>query len=170
MTDPLRLVEIAFWALAGVLVSLIAKVPWYNYTYRFYRRGLYLHIGNLAVMPVLAVVIVFLLSQVTITLSVGGSDLPLDFANPFILAPVAFLLGFQPWSTLDFVRDTAGRLLGVPIAGRTRRLKQQPFHSGPTRLSSTASAVPQGCARLGAAEPAQSPGGMPSHQRLGVRQ
>ena len=104
-TDPpLRYTEALFWGLAGVLVYLIITVGSYLRWRRFYSEGLPLEIASLVTQPLVALVIVLLLSVVNISLSLGGTQASLNVQDPQILAAVAFLLTVQPWETWRLVR------------------------------------------------------------------
>jgi hypothetical protein len=111
--EPLRFLEVFLWGLAGVLVNKIITVGWYLRNQRFYREGIVMHIANIATAPLLALVTLFLLSLVTLQVTLAGSnEVTVDLSDPHLLAAVSFLLGSQPWSLWDFLGETARRFTG----------------------------------------------------------
>ncbi|HSN74034.1 MAG TPA: carboxypeptidase regulatory-like domain-containing protein [Anaerolineae bacterium] len=111
--QPWLFLEVLLWGLAGVLVNLIFTTGNYLRWHRFYVEGIFLHTAQLLAVPLLALVFVFLLSQVTLTIEIAGmSDVRLDLSDPRILAAVSFLISAQPWALWDFARQTGGRLTG----------------------------------------------------------
>ena len=71
-----------------------------------------MHIGHIIAVPLLVLVVLFLLSQVTLALSVGTSTLQLDLDNPLLLAAAAFLLALNPWGLLSYLSGVSERILG----------------------------------------------------------
>jgi hypothetical protein len=117
--EPFRYLEVFFWGLAGILVALILSSGSYLRWRRFYREGIWQHIAQIVTIPLLALVVVLLLSQVTVAITLANSTgLQINLSDPRLLAAVAFLIGVQPWDTWRFVRETAGQ-----ITGRTPREK-----------------------------------------------
>jgi hypothetical protein len=115
--EPFRYLEVFFWGLAGILVALILSSGNYLRWRHFYREGIWQHIAQIVTIPLLALVVVLLLSQVTVAITLANSTgLQINLSDPRLLAAVAFLIGVQPWDTWRFVRETAGQ-----ITGRTQR-------------------------------------------------
>lgn len=111
--DPLRFLEVLFWALAGILVNKIIVVGWYLRSQRFYREGLVMHIAHLVSTPVLVLVAVLLLSVVTLEITLaGGNQLSVDLSEPTMMVAVSFLLGTIPWPLWNFIEETAERFTG----------------------------------------------------------
>lgn len=108
--EPWRFLEVLFWGLAGALVNLIITTGRYLRFERFYRVGIPMHIAQLVTIPLLALVFVLLLSQVTITVKLVTSDLRIDLSDPRILVAVSFLLGSRFWQLWDFLQETAGKI------------------------------------------------------------
>jgi hypothetical protein len=108
---PGRYFEILFWATAGVLVSLISTVAYYLRFNRFYREGWPLHVAQLAIGPVVTLVIVTCLSLSALNATVGSSEIDLDLDDPVLLAVVSFLVAFVPWSAMKWVRGASARIL-----------------------------------------------------------
>jgi hypothetical protein len=111
--DPLRFVEILFWALAGILVSKIFTVSWYLRSHRFYREGMLMHIAHLAATPILVLVTILLLSLVTLEFTLAnGNAISIDLSDPRIMVAFAFIIGTSPWPLWNFILNTAKRFTG----------------------------------------------------------
>ena len=111
--EPFRYLEVFFWGLAGILVALILTTGNYMRRRSFYREGIWQHIAQIVTIPLLALVVVLLLSQVTFSLTLtNNTELKINLSDPRLLAAVAFLIGVQPWDTWRFVRETAGQITG----------------------------------------------------------
>jgi hypothetical protein len=112
-TDPLRYLEILLWALAGILVSKIVTTGWYLRSHRFYREGILMHIAHIVATPILALVTVLLLSQVTLTFTLANSNIiTIDLSVPTIMVAFAFIIGTSPWPLWNFILNTAKRFTG----------------------------------------------------------
>lgn len=110
---PLKYVEVACWALAGVLVHLILSVAGYLRFDRFYREGIVLHIANLVTTPIIVVAISILLGSLTVEIAFPNAETtPIDLSNLGLLVAVAFLLGLQPWAVVGYARAASRRVLG----------------------------------------------------------
>jgi hypothetical protein len=113
--ESFRFLEVFFWGLAGILTALILSSGSYLRWRRFYREGIWQHVAQIVTIPLLALVFVLLLSQVTLSLTLtNNTALRIDLSDPRLLAAVAFLIGVQPWNTWRFIRETAGQLTGGP--------------------------------------------------------
>jgi hypothetical protein len=113
--EPWRFLEVLLWGLAGILTSLIITTGGYFRRNRFYREGLYQHLAQIVTIPLLALVAVLILSLATLRITLaGGNEVQLDLSDPTILAAVSFLIGSRPWEIWGFVRETAGRITGLP--------------------------------------------------------
>ena len=108
--DQRRYLEVLFWALAGVLVSVIFQCGWYLRKQTFYEEGIWMHLTQIAAVPILAVVGTLLLSFVTITLTLNQTEVHIQLADPRMLAAVAFLLGLGPWGLWDMLRNASRRV------------------------------------------------------------
>ncbi len=87
---------------------MIVSCGYCIYEVRFYSDGIYWHVVNLLTVPLLVLVFVLLLSQVTLTISVASSyDMRLDLSNPLVLVAVSFLLGVLPWNLWRRLRQFA---------------------------------------------------------------
>jgi hypothetical protein len=112
--EPFRFLEVFFWGLAGVLTSLILSSGNFLRWRRFYREGIWQHVAQIVTIPLLALVFVLLLSQVTLSLTLtNNTDLQINLSDPRLLAAVAFLIGVRPWDTWRFIRERAGQLTGA---------------------------------------------------------
>ncbi len=106
--DPLRMIEVLLWALAGILVNKIMMTGWYLYQRRFYQDGIIMHIAHLVATPVMVLVIVFLLSLVSLKITLASSnELVLDLSDPRVMVAFSFLLGTIPWPLWNFIESTA---------------------------------------------------------------
>jgi len=111
--DPLRYLEILLWGLAGILVSKIITISWYLRGHRFYREGVLMHIAHLVATPLLVLVTVLLLSQVTLTFALANTnEIAIDLSNPTIMVAFAFIIGTSPWPLWNFILNTAKRFTG----------------------------------------------------------
>jgi hypothetical protein len=110
--EPWRYLEVLLWGLAGILVYLIVRIGYYLRSGRFYREGIYMHISHAFGIPVLALVFVLLLSQVSLTLTITNTQVNLDLTDPRLLAAFSFIIGSQPWYLFDTIRQTAGKVTG----------------------------------------------------------
>jgi hypothetical protein len=108
--DPLRYLEIVLWGVAGILVSKIFTTGWYLRNHRFYREGVLMHIAHLVATPVLVLITVLLLSQVTMTFALANSNqVTVDLSAPGIMVAFAFIIGSSPWPLWNFILNTAKR-------------------------------------------------------------
>ena len=112
-TDPLRYLEILLWGLAGILVSKIFTTGWYLRRHRFYREGILMHIAHIVATPLLVLVAVLLLSQVTLKFTLANSnEVAIDLSVPTIMVAFAFIIGTSPWPLWNFILNTAKRFTG----------------------------------------------------------
>lgn len=110
--EPWRFLEVLFWGLAGILAQLIMTTGTYLRWGRFYREGLFLHIAQLVTIPLIALVIVFLLSLITIQVTLsGGTEVSLDLRDPRLLAAVSFLIGIGPFLAWRFAQNVSKSIL-----------------------------------------------------------
>ena len=108
--EPLRYLEILLWGMAGILVSKIFTTGWYLRNHRFYREGVLMHIAHLVATPVLVLITVLLLSQVTMTFTLANSNqVTIDLSAPGIMVAFAFIIGTSPWPLWNFILNTAKR-------------------------------------------------------------
>ncbi len=106
--DPLRMIEVLLWALAGILVNKIMLTGWYLYQRRFYKDGIIMHVAHLVATPVMVLVVVFLLSLVSLKITLASSnELVLDLSDPRVMVAFSFLLGTIPWPLWNFIENTA---------------------------------------------------------------
>lgn len=111
--DPLRYLEIFLWGLAGILVSKIITISWYLRSHRFYREGILMHIAHIVATPLLVLVTVLLLSQVTLTFTLATTnEVTIDLSMPTIMVAFAFIIGTSPWPLWNFILNTARRFTG----------------------------------------------------------
>lgn len=111
--DPLRYLEILFWGLTGILVSKIFTTGWYLRSHRFYREGILMHIAHIVATPLLVLVVVFLLSQVTFKLTLANSnEIAIDLSIPTIMVAFAFIIGTSPWPLWEFILNSVKRFTG----------------------------------------------------------
>jgi len=111
--EPLRFIEIFLWGLAGILVSKIITTGWYLRKHRFYREGLLMHISHIIATPILVLVTVFLLSEVTLSFTLDqGNEISIDLSLPALMVAFSFIIGTSPWPLWNFILKTAKRFTG----------------------------------------------------------
>jgi len=111
--EPLRYLEIILWGLAGILVSKIFTIGWYLRNHRFYREGVLMHLAHIVATPILVLVTVLLLSQVTLEFTLANSNaVTIDLSVPTIMVAFAFIIGTSPWPLWNFILNTAKRFTG----------------------------------------------------------
>lgn len=110
---PWRILEILFWATAGILVNNIMSTGYYLRKRTFYREGIPMYISHLFAIPIMVVVVVLLLSVFTIEFVFQGSTgFTLDINSPVMLICISFLLASKPWAIRGFLRKRADNVLG----------------------------------------------------------
>ncbi len=110
---PLRYLEILLWGLAGILVSKIFTIGWWLRGHRFYREGILMHIAHIVATPLLVLVTVLLLSQVSLEFTLANSNkITIDLSVPTIMIAFAFIIGTSPWPLWNFILNTAKRFTG----------------------------------------------------------
>ena len=115
--EPWSYLEVVFWAITGTLVHLIIRIGSYLRWGHFYREGIVMHIAQMITIPLLALVLVWLLSTVELTVTfVGDNNLQLDLSDPRLLAAVSFLIGSRPWDVWDVLQETAGKITGRQVS------------------------------------------------------
>jgi hypothetical protein len=106
--DSSLYLEILLWGLAGILVSKIFTISWYLRWHRFYREGILMHIAHIVATPLLVLVTILLLSQITLTFKLANSnEVSIDLSKPSITIAFAFIIGTSPWLLWNFILDTA---------------------------------------------------------------
>ena len=108
--EPFRFLEVLFWGLAGVLVDKLMSIGYYLRRGTFYREGILMHISHLVSVPLLVLVVVFILSLVTLSITLAGNEVTLDLADPRVLVAVSFILGSRPWALRDFIQRTSEKI------------------------------------------------------------
>lgn len=106
---PGSYLEVLFWSLAGILVSLLITSGYYLRRKRFYKEGVWMHVSHLLSVPLLAIVVIFLMSQITLTVQIDESVAVLDINDPRLLAALSFIVAVRPWTMLEFVREAGSR-------------------------------------------------------------
>jgi hypothetical protein len=125
---PMSYLEVVFWSLAGILVSLLITSGYYLRRKRFYAEGVWMHGSHLLSVPAMALVVVFLISQINLTVQIDESEVALNVEDPRLLAAISFVIAVRPWAMLDFVRETGSRFFGQiqsRITGGAERQPQQ---------------------------------------------
>lgn len=123
--EPWRFLEVLFWGLAGILVYLITQTGYYLRWERFYIQGLPMHLSQLVAVPLLSLVFVLLLSQVSLNVTLSGSTVQLDVSDPRLLAAVSFIIASQPWNLIGFIRETSGRWTSREEVKKVKELEVQ---------------------------------------------
>ncbi|WP_422104766.1 hypothetical protein [Winogradskyella sp.] len=109
-SKPLIYVEILFWAFFATLLRLIGNTSYYISRNRFFRDSISHKAALLFTIPVIAWIITLVVSFFEITVSIGGTNINIDFSNIYVVIIVAFLIGLAPWRSWDFIRDLADKL------------------------------------------------------------
>jgi flagellar biosynthesis protein FliQ len=109
---PNNYLEVLFWSLAGILVSLLITSGYYLRRKTFYAEGIWMHVSHILSVPLLALVVVFLISQITITVQIDESEVALDVSDPRLLAAISFTIAVLPWRILESIRNAANRIFG----------------------------------------------------------
>ena len=106
--DPLRIIEVLLWGLAGILVNKIIDTGWYLRRRSFHKEGIIMHMAHIVATPVMVLVVVFLLSLVSLEITLAsGNTLTLDLSDPRVMVAFSFLLGTIPWPLWNFIESTA---------------------------------------------------------------
>lgn len=105
--SPGRLLEVMFWALAATLLRLIFNTGYYLYKSSFLKSAIPQHASFLVIIPVVAVIIAFVLTLVSVDLKMGDTAVKLDMSNVLISIVVAALIGLAPWKSWNFVHKLA---------------------------------------------------------------
>ena len=72
-----------------------------------------MHIAHIVATPLLVLVTVLLLSQVTLKITLANSnEIAIDLSVPAIMVAFAFIIGTSPWPLWNFILDTAKRFTG----------------------------------------------------------
>jgi hypothetical protein len=122
---PGRLLEVMFWALAATLLRLIFNAGNYLYKGSFLKSAIPQHLALLVIIPVVAVLIAFVLTLVSVDLKVGDTALKLDMSNILIAIVVAALIGLAPWRSWNFLHKLAD-LLFTSLAGLFKMTSDRP--------------------------------------------
>ena len=105
---PMTYLEVLFWSLAGILISVFISSGYYLRKNRFYAEGIWMHVSHILTMPILSLVVVFLISMIKLSLQIEGSEVVLDINDPRLLVAISFIIAVRPWDIVSFVRDTGG--------------------------------------------------------------
>jgi hypothetical protein len=106
---PAIYLEVLMWSLAGILVSLMISSGYYLRRRRFYAEGIWMHVSHLFSAPLIALVMVFLIAQVNLTVQIDTSQVTLNVHNPVLLAAISFAIAVRPWALIEFVREAGSR-------------------------------------------------------------
>lgn len=103
-------VEILFWALFATLLRLIGNTSYYVSRNIFYRDSILHKSALLVTIPLIALLIVFVISFFKISVSIGESEFVLDLSNPYVSIILASLIGLAPWRSWEFMYGLADQL------------------------------------------------------------
>lgn len=139
---PWYMLEILFWAFAGILSIKILESGYYLRKRSFYRSGIFMHLSQIIAIPFMVLVSVMLLSLVSFHISIPGSEgtAVIDLSNSTILSAISFILAFSPWGVRSFIENTAERMTGDkhdPAHQASRKKKNNKPPSGNTTDSTT---------------------------------
>ena len=107
---PLIYAEILFWALFATLLRLIGNTSYYISRNIFLRDSILHKAALLFTIPIMALIITLVVSFFKIAISIGGTNINIDFSNIFIVIIVAFLIGLAPWRSWEFIYGLADKL------------------------------------------------------------
>ena len=72
-----------------------------------------MHIAHIVATPLLVLITVLLLSQVTLKFTLANSnEVTIDLSLPSLMVAFAFIIGTSPWPLWNFILDTAKRFVG----------------------------------------------------------
>lgn len=109
-SKPLIYVEVLFWALIATLLRLISNTSYYISRNTFFRDGILHKTVLLFTIPLIALLITLVISFFKVTISIGGTNISLDFSNVFVSIIIAFLIGLAPWKSWEFIYELADKL------------------------------------------------------------
>lgn len=107
---PWTYLEVLFWSLAGILVSVFFKVGFYLRKKTFIATGSWMHISHILTVPVVALVVVFIISLLKLTVQIENSEVVINLDDPRLLVAISFIISVRPWAILDFVKETGESL------------------------------------------------------------
>lgn len=103
---PMSYLEVLFWSLAGILISVFISSGFYLRNKRFYAEGIWMHVSHLLTMPILSLVVVFLISMIKFSIQIEDSEIVLNINDPRLLVAISFIIAVRPWDIIAFVRET----------------------------------------------------------------
>lgn len=112
-TTPYAYYEILFWALFATLLRLINNTGYYVSRNTFFRDSILQKVALLFSIPLIALLITFVISFFKINISIGGTELSIDFSNPYVSIILASLIGLAPWKSWEFMYGLADKLFVV---------------------------------------------------------
>lgn len=107
---PYTYLEVLYWSLAGILVSVFFTVGFYLRKKTFIASGIWMHISHILAVPVTALVVVFIISLLKLTVQIENSEVVINLDDPRLLVAISFIISVRPWAILDFVKETGGSL------------------------------------------------------------
>lgn len=108
---PWLILEVLFWALAGILVHIIMSVGGYLRWGKFLSAGIPMHLSHIVAVPIMVVVVMMLLSLVKFEFQLQeGSPVAIDLKNVYVLAAFSFILANRPWGVQRFIKNTGGSI------------------------------------------------------------
>ena len=69
-----------------------------------------MHISHLVSFPLMVLIVVFILSLVTLSITLAGDEVSLDLADPRVLVAVSFILGSRPWVLRNVIWRTSEKI------------------------------------------------------------
>jgi flagellar biosynthesis protein FliQ len=84
-----------------------------------------MHVSHLLSVPLLALVVVFLISQVKLTVQIDESEVALDVSDPRLLVALSFIIAARPWAMLNFVREAGSRFFSQILSRITSGVQTQ---------------------------------------------
>lgn len=114
----LRYIEILSVALVATLIRLAIKTGAELADDRFLKHSIGPRVALLFAVPIIALLVTFVLSLVTISIAVSGTTFVLDMSNITIAIVVAALIGLAPYKAWGFLSTLADKLFDALTPGK----------------------------------------------------
>lgn len=107
---PWLWLDMAFFALIGILSRLAISVGTYVRFNRYFANATWQHMTLVVVIPVVTTAFVFFLTSLGITLGAGGTEL--DISQPEVRMGLCFLAALVPWALWERLLDQGRQVFG----------------------------------------------------------
>lgn len=116
--SDLRYIEILVIALVATLIRLAIKTGAELADDRFLKHSVGPRVALLFAVPIIALLVTFVLSLVTISIAISGTTFTLDMSNITIAIVVAALIGLAPYKAWGFLSTLADTLFDALTPGK----------------------------------------------------